>query len=807
MMKGTTPPTMRAAGSGRPQGLVGARVKRVEDPALLRGEGKYVDDVELVGMTHAAFLRSPMAHARIRSIDVSEAANLPGVSAVITGDDVRDMGLGELPAIWVRPGQKSLSYPLLARDKVRWVGEPIAAVVAESRALAEDALEHIAVEFDELSPVVNALVALDDDAPLLYEEWGDNVCVHIDRVGGDLHRAFQDADLILKDRFRTQRYSGIPLETRGLVAAAEPGGRGGAGLTIWSSTQVVHHARDIIAQVLGWPENRLRVIALDVGGGFGPKDHAYPEEVLVAALATRTGRPVKWIEDRREHMLSTVHARDQVHDVEVAARKDGYILGLRDRMVSDIGACASNVGAGPVSVSRQMLPGPYQVPNYHADCFAVVTNKVPAGAYRGFGMPESTFVMERVLDQLGEELGIDPVDIRRRNFVPADRLPNYQTTTTEVYDSGDYGEALERAIRLVDYRSWRQRQKELRGQGRYIGIGLSSYVEMAAFGPSRTLRDIGFAISGVDSAVVKVDRQGKVTLVTGISSQGQSHQTSFAQVCAESLGVEIDDVTVVQGDTALAPYADAGAIASRGAAVAGGATALASRQVREKMVKIGAHLLEASPDDVEIEAGRVLVRGAPQKAIAFAEVADAALKGHDLPDAVLPGLEEQAVYDPPELTFPYATHVAVLEVDPETGGIAWCRYVVVHDCGTIINPTVVEGQIHGGIAQGIGGAILEEFAYGEDGQPLATTFMDYLLPTATDVPGIEIEHTESPSPANVRGIKGMGEGGAIAPPAAVGNAIADALRPFGVKVSETPLSPARVWQLVQEATNETKDGT
>jgi carbon-monoxide dehydrogenase large subunit len=787
------------AGSGRPQALVGARVKRVEDPALLRGEGKYVDDVEIPGMLHAAYLRSPVAHARLRSIDMSDAAALPGVVAVISDSDVREMGIGDLPAIWVRPGQKSLSYPLLARDTVRWVGEPIAAVVAESRELAEDALELIHLEFDDLPAVVGSLAALEPEAPLLYDEWGDNVCVRLEREGGDVEQAFAEADVVLSERFRTQRYSGIPLETRGAVANVEPTGRGGTGLTIWSSTQVVHHVRDIVARVLNWPENRLRVIALDVGGGFGPKDHTYPEEIVTAALAIRTQRPVKWIEDRREHMLSTVHARDQVHDVEVAARHDGFILGIRDRMVSDIGACASNVGAGPVSVSREMLPGPYQVPNYRAECLAVVTNKVPAGAYRGFGMPESTFVMERMIDRLARHLDLDPTDVRRRNFVPPDKLPNYQTVSALTYDSGDYPSAHDRALALIDYEGWRKRQRELREHGRYIGIGISSYVEMAAFGPSRTLRDLGFAIAGVDSAIVKVDRQGKVTVFTGINSTGQSHQTAFAQVCADELGIGIEDVTIVQGDTASCPYADAGAIASRGAAVAGGATWRASHTIKEKMQAVAAHLLEASPEDMESDDGRIFVRGSPGTALSFGEVAEAALMGHDLPDDMLPGLEDQAVYDPAGLTYPYATHIVVVEVDPATGALSWQRYVVVHDCGTIINPTVVEGQIHGGIAQGLGGALLEEFVYSDDGQPLSTSFMDYLLPTATDVPDIEVEHTETPSPANIRGIKGMGEGGAIAPPAAVGNAIEDALRPFGVKVAATPLSPAAVWQLIQDA--------
>jgi aerobic carbon-monoxide dehydrogenase large subunit len=789
---------LSAPAVNRARGLLGSRVKRVEDPALLRGEGSYVDDIELPFMLHAAVLRSPVAHARIRSVDASAARALDGVHAVLTIAELDQMGARNLPVIWVRPGQRNLANPILARDKVRYVGEPMAVVAAQTRELAEDALDLVDVDLEELPAVVDPLAALESDAPLLHDEWGDNVVVRLSRIGGDVDLAVTEADLVFKERFKVQRYTGIPLETRGVVVSPEQTGRHGQGMTIWSSTQVVHHARDVIANVLNWPENRLRVVASDVGGGFGPKDHVYGDEIAVVALAIATQRPVKWIEDRHEHFLATVHAREQVHDVEVAARNDGTILGVRDRMVANIGAYCSNVGVGPVSLGMEMLPGPYRVPNYPADVIGVVTNKVPAGAYRGFGMTQSTFVMERIVDMVARRLEIDPAEVRRRNLIPADELP-YTTVTGMRYDSGDYPRALERALEIVDYEEWRATQASLRAEGRYVGIGIGSYVEAAGFAPSRVLGDLGFAISGYEPATLKMDAQGKVTLSTSISSQGQSHQTTLAQVCASALGVRFEDVRVVQGDTATTPYASAGAIASRGAPIAGGATLLVGRKLREKLVQVAAHLFEAAPEDVEIEESQAFVRGSPTRSIPIQQAAEAALLGHDLPHGMTPGLEEQVVYDPEALTFPYATHVAVVEVDPTTGAVTFLRYAVVHDCGTMINPTVVEGQVLGGLAQGIGGALLEELVYANDGQLVTTSLMDYLLPSAPDIPPVDLEHYETPSPTNPAGIKGMGEGGAIGPPSAIGNAIADALTPFGVEVTETPLGPSKIWSLIEDA--------
>lgn len=782
----------------RPQSWLGARARRIEDPRLLTGNGTYVDDIELPGMLYAAFLRSNYAHARINSIDTSAAMAMTGVHKVCTQQDLTAMGVGDLPCIWLRPGQKNTSNPLLARGKVLYVGQPIAVVVADSRELAEDAVDAIGVEYEELPPVVDAFIAMQPDTQLLYEDWGTNVVWSTVVEGGNPEQALAEADLVLQERFQVQRYTGVPLETRGVVVNFDPAGRDSQSVTVWLSTQVVHHARDVIASVLNWPQNRLRVVALDVGGGFGPKDHVYEDEIAVVALGLALKHPIKWIEDRREHLVGTVHAREQVHDVQLAVRRDGVILGVRDRMVANIGAYCSNVGPGPVQLTKDMVPGPYRIANYRAEVVAVVTNKVPAGAYRGFGMTQATFVMERLVDLVAAKLSLDPAEVRRRNFVPPDEFP-YRSVTGVVYDSGDYGAAMERALTLADYSGWRAKQADLRTRGRYIGIGIGCYVEAAGFGPSRALGQIGFRIPGYDVASVRMDPQGRVTLATGISSQGQSHETTFAQVCASVLGVDLDTITVVQGDTAMTPYASAGAIASRGAAVAGGATVLASRLLRTKLERIAAHLLEASPDDIKIEQSRAFVQGSPARSVSISTVATAALLGHDLPDGVTPGLDEQVLYDPPALTYPYATHVAIVEIDPQTGQIRFLKYVVVHDCGTMINPTVVEGQVHGGVVQGIGGALLEDLAYSSDGMPLSTSFMDYLLPTATDAPDIVVDHLETPSPHTPGGMKGMGEGGAIASPAAIANAVEDALQPFGIEVRSTPLSPSVIWHLLAEA--------
>jgi carbon-monoxide dehydrogenase large subunit len=774
--------------------FVGRSVRRVEDPRLLTGRGRYTDDVDLPRTLELAFVRSPVPHATIASVDLAAARTAPGVERVLAIGDLDELGIGEMPLTSVMPGQRCVSYPLLARGRVRFVGEPVAVVVAESRYLAEDAAELVEVEYDPLPVVTDPLQALEPDAPLLHEEWGTNEIVGISNASGDVERALAEADVVVRERFRSHRYTSVPLEGRAAVADV---GEDGV-LTFRLSSQAPHRARTHLAALLGWPEHRLRVVTPFVGGGFGLKDHFYSEEALVALVAVQSGRPARWVEDRHEHFIASVHAREQLHDVELAARADGTILGLRDRIVADYGGRLERVGIGPLGTTLVAMPGPYRFSSYRADAVAVATNKVPSGGYRGFGITQAVFVMERAVDRLARELGMDPAELRRLNFVRPDEFP-YASASGLAYDSGDYGAALDRALELAEYDAWRERQAAWRGEGRYVGVGICSYVELTGLGPSKLLAAIGLKIGGYESASVRMDPQGRVTVATGIMSTGQGHATTLAQVCADALGVALEDVVVLQGDTAVTPYAPAGSIGSRGAVLGGAAVLVASRRLERKIAHIGAHMLEASPDDVDVAGGAVFVRGSADRAISVARVAHEAHLAHDLPEGMAPGLEERESFDPENLTFAYATHVAVVEVDPETGRVSFHRYAVVHDCGTLINPMIVEGQMVGGIAQGVGGALLEELAYTDDGQLATTSFMDYLLPTAAEVPEVVLDHTETPSPHVPGGMKGAGEGGAIGPPAAIANAVEDALAPLGVKVTETPLTPAGVWRLIQAA--------
>ena len=771
---------------------VGERVKRIEDPKLLTGRGRYVADIDRPGMLHAALLRSGFPHAAIRSIDTSEALALPGVEAVLTAADLRRLGISDMPVTWVQPNQKGLSYPLLASDRVRFVGEQVAVVAAESRYVAEDALDLIQVEYDELPAVLGPDDSLAEGATLIHPDWGDNVIVEIDVDSGDYDEAAREADVVLAERLRSHRYMAVPLETRGAVAEFDPATET---LTVWISNQSPHRVKTHLAKMLGWPEHKLRVIVPEVGGGFGLKDHIYAEEVLAAVLTKVTGRPVKWVEDRREHFLGSVHAREQLHDIELAARADGTLLGVRDRIVVDHGAYTANIGIGPSATTMAILPGPYRFSNYRCNVTAAATNKVPSGAYRGFGQPQATFVMERMFDRLARRLELDPAELRLRNFIRPEEFP-YTTPTGLIYDSGDYPEALRKALELVDYDGWRARQRELREQGRHVGIGMAAYIELTGLGPSKDLAYVGFGLGGYESVVVRMDPQGRATVYTAMANTGQSHHTTLAQLCATELGIRLEDVVVVQGDTDVTPYAPAGSIGSRGAAVGGPAVMRASRKVRIKLLQMAAHLLEASEGDLEIADGNVFVRGTPSSSVPVAKVAHEILLAHDLPEAMEPSLEEKDVYDPHELSFAYAMHVGVVEVDAETGVLEILKYAVVHDCGTVINPNVVEGQVVGGVAQGIGGALLEELVYDESGQLLTSSFMDYLLPSAAEVPPVLLGHLEIPAPHVPGGFKGAGEGGTIAPPGVLANAVEDALSPFGVFVQETPLSPGNVWNLV-----------
>src|SRR6266849_4778340 len=770
----------------------GAAVRRVEDPRFLRGEGRYLDDVKVAGLLHAAFLRSPHAHAALRGIRTERARSAPGVAAVFTFADL-ERWMKPLPLFGaVPPGLASAiafairqaSQFALCRDRARYVGEIVAMVVADSRARAEDAAEMIEVDWEPLPVVTDMRAAAEPGAPLVHEAWGTNVGVAFTHGIGDVEAAFARADVVMSETFHIQRYVGMPLESRGVVAVWDR--RDGA-LTTWNSTQVSHFVQQGLASALGLPHHKVRVIAPDLGGGFGTKASGYPEDQLVPIAAIVLNRPVKWVEDRREHMMGAAHARHQVHAISLAATGDGTIIGVRDRIWLDLGAYNIWGIVLPYNTVAHLI-GPHRIRNMRVDVQAVTTHKTPNAPYRGAGRPETVFAMDRTVDCLARELRIDPAEIRRRNYIRADELPYdfgmpYRDGNPLVYDSGDFPAALEAALKAADYGEFRRGQAALRTRGIHRGIGISGYVEGTAIGP-------------FEGATVKLDLSGRVLVATGAVNSGQGHETSFAQVAADALGVPLEHVTIVGGDTAAVPFG-VGTFASRSGVTAGNSIADACHQVRAKLVKAAAVLLEAAPGDIDIEDGQALVRGVPGSAVPLARVVQASLPTYARPGVASPDFEATAYHHVPTVTFASAVHVAQVEVDVGTGHVTLLRYVVAHDCGKVINPLIVEGQVHGGVAQGVGGALYEEMVYDEQGQLLTGSLMDYLVPTAMELPPIDTVHLEYPSTRNPLGIKGLGEGGAISPPAAIANAVEDALRPFGVKITETPLHPARVLELIR----------
>src|SRR5579884_1215605 len=786
---------------GESQGWIGAGIRRKEDGRLLTGEGQYVDDLNLPGTLHLAMLRSPHAHARIRGLDLAAARARPGVVAVVDGATVRERLGPQLTADRKRvegermnaadpgcvPLLRTETQPLVAADKVHFVGEPVALVLAESRYAAEDATEQIVVDYEPLPPVVDVEAASRPDAPRVHDDLPDNLALRLHLRVGDADAAFATADRVVARRFRMRRLTGIPIETRGVLAQPEPDG----GLTIWAASQMVHVAREAIAHHLGLDASRIRVIARDVGGGFGIKSGAYAELILAAWLAREHGRPVKWIEDRFEHLRTATQARDQVHDIALALRADGTILGLRDRFTVDAGAYNPH-GLGQPYNSATHLVGAYRVPSLDVEVAVYYTNKAHFAPYRGAGRPEAAFAMDRILDCAARELGLDPAELRRRNLITPAEMP-YDTGImgrdgqTASYDSGDYPACFAEALRLVDYDGVRREQPALWARGIYRGVGLSAYAESTGSGP-------------FEGAVVGLDADGHVWVHTGACSQGQGHETAFAQVCAEQLGVPVDQVTVVPGDTAGIERGQ-GTRSSRSTVVAGSAVAVASRELGERLRELAADLLEASPADLELAGGAVRVRGVPDRSVPFARLVPTPPASHPARDGGVEGLGLQVThyYEPPTFTYANAVHAAVVEVDVETGAVRLPRHVVVHDCGRVVNPVLADGQICGGVAQGIGNELMEEIVYDENGQLLNASLLDYLLPTACDVPPIGLGHFESPTPRNPLGLKGLGEGGAIGPPAAIANAVEDALRPLGVEVTETPLSPERVLALIERA--------
>jgi carbon-monoxide dehydrogenase large subunit len=771
----------------------GASVKRREDPRFLRGEARFIDDVKLAGMLQAAFLRSPHAHARLVAIRTAAAAAMPGVVRVFTHADLarwmKPLPLfGAVPpglAAAVRFDVRQAPQYALCKDRARHVGEIVAMVIADTRARGEDAAERIEVDWEPLPTVVDMRTATAPSAPLLHPEWGTNVAIAFSHGIGDVDAAFALADVSVSETFSIQRYVGMPIETRGVVAAWD---RRDGTLTTWNSTQVSHFVQQGLTVALELPPHKIRVIAPDLGGGFGTKASGYAEDALIPIAAVALGRPVKWIEDRREHMMGATHARHQVHAISLAARRDGTILGLRDHIWLDLGAYNTWGIVLPYNTVAHLI-GPHRIRNMHVDVEAVVTPKTPNAPYRGAGRPETVFAMDRAVDRLAHELGMDPVEIRRRNYIRADEMPYdfgmpYRDGNPLVYDSGDFPATLEAALAAAGYAEFRREQARLRADGIHRGIGISGYVEGTAIGP-------------FEGVTVKIDLAGRAVVATGAVSSGQGHETSFAQVAADALGVPLDWITVVGGDTAAVPFG-VGTFASRSAVTAGSSIVDACRQVKDKLVAAAATLLEAAAADVEIEDGQASVRGAPGSAVPLARVVQASIPTFARPGVATPDFEASAYHHVPTVTYASAVHVAKVEVDVGTGYVTLLGYLVAHDCGKVINPIIVEGQVHGGVAQGVGGALYEEMVYDEAGQLLTGSLMDYLVPTATDLPRIDTVHLEYPSPRNPLGIKGLGEGGAISPPAAIANAIEDALQPFGVKITETPVSPSRLLALIQK---------
>lgn len=776
--------------------LFGASVKRREDPRLITGHGHFTDDVRIPGLLTLKILRSPYAHARITNLDVSKAQLMPGVVAVYTGKDMVDL-LAPVPTAW-QPKNSDMKVPeyrALAVDTVRYVGDGVAAVVAIDEYVARDALAAIEVEYESLPAVVRQLDAMKDGAPQLYQNVPNNVAFHFHLEGGDVDAAFNQADLTFSQRFVNQRLIPNPMETRGAVAHYDAGSKQ---LTLWCTTQNPHVHRMLMSLVTGIPETQIRVIAPDVGGGFGAKIPFYSGEMIACVIAKDIQGAVKWSEDRSENYVATTHGRDHVDDVEVAAASDGRVLGLRVKAYANMGAYLSTAAPGvPTWLFSVMLGGAYDIKNIVSDIYGVLTNTTPTDAYRGAGRPEATFIIERVMDLLAKKLGLDPMEVRRKNFIQPDQFPYPIASGAISYDSGDYEKTLDRALDIVSYDALKREREQARAAGRLFGIGLSTYVEVCGLAPSAAAGAMGWGGGLYESATVRVHPTGKVTVFTGSSPHGQGEETTFAQLVNDELGVPLDDIEIIHGDTDRIPFGW-GTYGSRSTAVGGSALVHAARKVRDKAIKIGAHMLEVSPEEVIYDQGTVHVKGAPDRVKSFGEIALAAYTAWSLPENVLPGLEETHFFDPVSNTYPFGAHICVVEIDRKTGNTMFRRYVAVDDVGNVINPMIVDGQVHGGIAQGLAQAVLEHAVYDDNGQLLSGTMMDYAIPKASSVPTYELDRTVTPCPFNPMGLKGAGETGTIASTPAVLNAIVDALSPYGVDHLDMPASPQRIWQVLQE---------
>jgi aerobic carbon-monoxide dehydrogenase large subunit len=774
---------------------VGSRVRRLEDPRFLRGKASYVDDIHLPGTLHIAFVRSQHAHARITRIDLTAALLLPGVRRIFTGDEVakalKPLGIPFREEIFPKSVFKQCKWPCMATGKVRYVGEPIVAVLADSRYIAEDGAGLVEIEYDVLPAIMDPEAAIEPNATLIHEELKTNEIMHVSGGGGDVDAAFKQAAFVLKERFHTNRHAAMPMEGRATLAVLSPTGD----ITLWTSTQTPHLVRTRVADIMQFPEQKLRVLGPDVGGGFGLKCHVFPEEALTCYFALKTGVPVKWTEDRREHFLSSFHAKEDIIECEMGFDKDGIVKGIRARIIGDLGAYSADPWPSPFEALQlaAALPGPYKIPDYSYELICACTNKTTLSVYRGVGLPGAVFVQEHMMDIAARRLRLDPVVIRDRNLIRPEEFP-YVTATGLNYDTGSSSDALRKAVEMIDYDGFRKQQLEARAKHKYLGIGISTYIEMTTFG-TRYWTPIGINHSAYDAANIRMDPSGGVVVSVGTFSHGQGHHTTYAQLIADELGVRVEDVNFVQGDTQSTPYGW-GTWGSRSVVAGGGAVVNAAIKVKDKMLRIAAHMLEVGVYDLEVVPGKVQVKGAPTKSVTVQKIAETAVwSAWKLPPGEDPGLEGTHYYDPPPATYANATHIAEVEVDIDTGHVKLTRYVVVEDCGKMVNPMIVEAQVVGGVAQGIGAALYEHLQYDESGQLLTTSFMDYLVPTAADVPHIEIGHIETLTPLTVHGVKGMGEGGAIAPPAAIANAVADALSPFGAKITDLPIAPEMVWKL------------
>jgi carbon-monoxide dehydrogenase large subunit len=775
----------------------GASHKRLEDARFITGQGRFTDNMVEPGMLHMAVARSPVAHANITSIETSAAAAMPGVVGVFTGQEMADAGYGGIPCAWVVPDSDTVTpaHPPIAIDTVRYAGDAIAIVIADTDANARDAALAIAVDYDLLPVVVDARKTTEDGQPQLHEEAANNQCFHWVVEGGDVEAAFSAADVIVKETITNQRLIPNALEPRAALAKIDSAM---GGLTLTVTSQNPHIVRFLLSLDTPFPEHKIRVIAPDVGGGFGSKLAHYPEDTMVIFAAERVGAPVKWTETRSENYLATTHGRDHIAEVEMAASSEGKILGLRAKTWASLGAYLSTASTGiPTILHGLILSGSYDIGAIREDVYGTFTNTTPTDAYRGAGRPEATFMLERMVDLVARELEMDPVEIRRRNLIEP-FTDGHEVATGLVYDTGNYVGALDMALDMYGYEDARKKQALAREKGRLVGIGVVTYTEICGLGPSEVAGAVGFGGGLWESAIVRFHPTGKVTLLVGVAPHGQGEETTFAQIIADQLGVSVNDVDVVYGDTGETPMGW-GTYGSRTTPVASGAIMGAIDQIKDKGVKIAAHLLEAAEEDIEFSNGMFSVKGSREEGKTIQDIALAANTAWDMPEGVDPGLEASAFFNPGNFVYPFGTHIAEVEVDPETGEIEFQRYVAVDDCGNIINPMIVEGQVHGGIAQGAAQALWEGAVYDDAGNLLTGSMTSYAIPKAEFLPSFETGYTQTPTNVNPLGVKGVGETGTIASTPTVYSAVMDALAPLGVEQVDMPLTPERVWRAMVDA--------